>query len=509
MSEQGAGGKQTLTLTSLGIDTYKEAVIYLRADCEVCKSEGFEAFTRVRVQLGERSIIATIHTVKSNLLRHCQASLSEYAWKMLGAKEGDEVQLSHPRPLTSLEDIRRKIYGGKLGSDQLNGIIGDITSGRLSEIHIAAFLTACANGRLDIDEIDGLTASMVKHGNRLHWRSGSDVIVDKHCVGGLPGNRTTPIIVAIVSAFGLTMPKTSSRSITSPAGTADTMEVLAPVELDLADIRKVVEAENGCIVWGGAVDLSPADDVLIRVERALVLDSTGQMVASVLSKKIAAGSTHVVIDIPVGPAAKIRSTQAAEKLKHAMEEVGRRQGLHVKVLLSDGRQPVGFGIGPALEARDVLQVLQNDPAAPVDLREHALTLAAAVLEFSTHVPEGEGKNIARDLLQSGKAWKKFQAICRAQGGMRPIPNSSHQHLVRSTESGVVSEIHTYHIAQLAKLAGAPKAKAAGVDLHVKLGQQVEVGAALYTVHAESQGELQYALHFIRDIANQPVKIRHD
>ena len=194
---------------------------------------------------------------------------------------------------------------------------------------------------------------MVDAGDRLTWSS--EVVLDKHSVGGLPGNRTTPIVVAVVASHGLTMPKTSSRAITSPAGTADTMETLAPVDLDLPAIRRVVEREYGCVVWGGAVRLSPADDILIRVERALDIDSEGQLVASVLSKKIAAGSTHLVLDVPVGPTAKVRSVDAAHALSGALSDVAAAFGLKTNIVLSDGMQPVGRGIGPAPRQRTCSQ----------------------------------------------------------------------------------------------------------------------------------------------------------
>lgn len=488
--------KLTLTLKHLGIDTQSEAVIYARADSQICLSEGFAAQARIKVQKGERYIIATLNTVTTPLLHHNEAGLSEYAWNLLEAKEGEEVILSHPRPLHSLSFIRSKIYGNTLKAQELTDIIEDAVAGRLSDIHVAAFVAACAGGRLREEEIFHLTRAMVDTGERLSW--GRDLVVDKHCVGGLPGNRTTPIVVAIVAAFGLTMPKTSSRSITSPAGTADTMEVLAPVDLSLAQIRAVVEKENGCIVWGGGVALSPADDALIRVERALNLDSEGQLVASVLSKKIAAGSTHVVIDIPVGPTAKVHDGAMAERLIHLLKSVGDKLGIAVKAVVTEGFEPVGRGIGPALEARDVVQVLQNHKDAPQDLRAHALLLAGYILEFSPQVKKGQGKAVAEEILTSGKAWKKFQAICEAQGGMREIPQSCCQHVYTATRTGRVAQMDTKRMALLAKLAGAPQSKAAGIDLHVRLQTVVEKGQPLFTLHTQSPGELNYALSYLQE-----------
>lgn len=300
----------------------------------------------------------------------------------------------------------------------------------------------------------------------------------------------------IVAEAGLTIPKTSSRAITSPAGTADTMETLAPVTLSLERIRRVVEREHGCIVWGDNARLSPADDVLIRVEGPLDFDSDGQLAASILSKKIAAGSTHVLIDMPLGPTAKIRSLHGARHLTQRLTAVGAALGLHVSVEVSDGSQPVGRGIGPALEARDVLAVLRSEPGAPPDLRSRALRLAGRILEFSPSFAAGTGERAAAEILNSGRAWRRFQSICEAQGGLREPPKAPLHSVVTADAAGTCLAIDNRHIAQLAKLAGAPRIPAAGVDLHVRLGEVVEKGQPLFTIHAEAPGELAYALRYL-------------
>lgn len=484
---------QSLRVVCLGINTYKEAVVYIREDSHICQSEGFEAQARIRLRFEDTYIIATLNTIKNNLLKPGQAGLSEYAVKLLGVKDDDEIYLSHPEPLHSLSYVRAKIYGNKLAEESFNEIVNDIVAGRLSDIHISSFLTACAGNNLTQAEILGLSKSMISVGARIAWPS--QLVVDKHCVGGLPGNKTTLIIVPIVAAFGLTIPKTSSRAITSAAGTADTMETLAPVDLSFSCMQAVVEKESGCIVWGGSVLLSPADDIMIRVEQALDLDSGGQLVASVLSKKIAAGSNHVVIDIPIGPTAKIRTNEQADIVTANLKWVGKKLGIRAEVIYTDGAQPVGYGIGPALSARDVLQVLQNKPEAPEDLRSKALDIAGQVLEFSARVATGTGRKVAEEILTSGQAWHKFQAICEAQGGMRVPPKAAYTHVCVAKNQGVVKAIDNRRIARVGKLAGAPQAQAAGVDLHVKVDAKVEIEQPLFTIHAESKGELEYALNF--------------
>jgi thymidine phosphorylase len=496
----------TLRLRRLGIDTYQEPVLYMHSDCPVCRSEGFEAQSRVELHVNGRTVVATLNVVQGSFLDVGEAGVSEAAWRLLRAPEGAPVTLRHPAPLESLGHVRAKVYGRKLTPTALRAVIEDVAAGRYSELQLAAFVTACAGDRLDLDETVALTRAMVDVGERMDWGPGQ--VLDKHCVGGLPGNRTTMVVVPIVAACGLRMPKTSSRAITSPAGTADTMETVAPVDLDVPAIRRVVERTGGCIVWGGAVRLSPADDILIRVERPLDLDSQGQLVASVLSKKSAAGSTHVLIDIPVGPTAKVRSHEAANLLAHQLQSTAQAIGLQLRVVLTDGSAPVGFGIGPALEARDVLAVLRNEAGAPADLAQRSLLLAGHLLEMGGVAPEGAGAALAHAVLADGRAWRKFQDICEAQGGMRtPLPSAC-RHEVPALRSGCVLGIDNRRLARIAKLAGAPGDPGAGIDLHVRVGDFVERGQPLFSLYADTPGELAYALDYA-SVQSETIHVSED
>ena len=484
---------QILKARKLGIDTLSEPVILLHKDCGICRSEGFSSLNRVALEAGDHSAIATLYQTDSGLLACDEAGLSDAAWTLLAVEEGAAVKVRHAPPVESLAYLRRRVFGHELDQDAFNEVISDIVQGRYSAVEMSAFVTACAANPLSIKEIKALTRAMVNGGDVMRWDSA--VIVDKHSVGGLPGNRTTPIIVAIVTALGLTMPKTSSRAITSPAGTADTMETMAPVDLNVAAIRRVVEKEGGCIAWGGAVHLSPADDILIRIERALDIDSEGQLIASVLSKKIAAGATHLVIDMPVGPTAKVRNDEAALTLEAGLIAVANASGLNLEIVRGDGRQPIGRGMGPALEARDVLAVLKGSHQAPQDLRSRAIELSGSLLELAGRTPKGAGQALAAAVLEDGRAWAKFQRICEAQGGMREPPYSRHRKEWVADREGILLEIDNRRIARLAKLAGAPSDQAAGVELHVRLGDRITPGMPLCTVHADAPGELAYALNY--------------
>ncbi|MEH6471457.1 MAG: thymidine phosphorylase family protein [Halopseudomonas sp.] len=483
-----------LNARKLGIDTHQELTIYLHHDSHVCHSEGFSALTRVRVETDSHTIIATLHIVHSKLLTPQEIGFSDSAWHRMDLSEGVQVWVSHPKPLNSLSFLRAKVFGHKLKPKQIYAIVDDIAAGRYADVHLAAFITACADSQLDTDEIIALTRAMVDTGSQLNWHT--DVVVDKHCVGGLPGNRTSPILVSILAAIGLTMPKTSSRAITSPAGTADTMETLTEVSLTLEKMQQVVQQHGGCLAWGGSVKLSPADDLLIRVERALDIDSEGQLIASVLSKKLAAGATHVLIDIPVGPTAKVRDQASADKLSKQFRDVASALGLQLRIVISDGSQPVGRGIGPALEASDIVAVLQNNVNAPQDLKKRAIMLAGELLEMSDHVAAGKGRKLARKVLESGQAWAKFEAICQAQGGLKTPPTAHYRYNLVAEQTGHIATIDNRLLAQVAKLAGAPADKAAGIVIYKKLNDPVKAGETLLTLHAESPGELDYAVEFL-------------
>ena len=486
-------------LRRLGIDTHTENIIFMRSDSPVCRSEGFTANTRVAVNYGANSIIATLNVITSDLIDEGEAGLSEAGFQNLAAQEGDLITVTHVQPILSFSEVRAKMFGRKFNEPAIQRIISDIRHGLYSKIEIAAFVTVCSGDNLALDEVIYLTQAMINSGATLTWNE--PLIVDKHCVGGLPGNRTTPIVVPIVAAAGLIIPKTSSRAITSPAGTADVIETMTPVNLSLEKIKEVVQKEGGCMAWGGAVKLSPVDDVIISVEKALDVDSAGQMIASVLSKKAAAGSTHVVIDIPVGETAKVRTKEEAFLLEYYLRAVGLAIRMEVEVLITDGSQPVGRGIGPALEAMDVLSVLRNEPGAPADLKERAVQLAGLMLEKAGAEPGGKGKDRALEILESGLALEKFYRICEAQGGFTEPAPAPLQHDILAVTDGIVRSIDNRKLAKVGKLAGAPRAAGAGILFRAPLGKHVKKGEPLFSIFAASQGELSYAVTYLHSAGN--------
>jgi thymidine phosphorylase len=486
----------------VAIDTWRENVVYLHRDCAVVRAAGFQALSKVKVLANSHSISAVLNVVDdAAIVRPDELGLSEDAFARLDLQAGSAARVTPAEPPESLPALRRKIDGERLSRADLHAIVRDIAQARYSKIELAAFVVATHGSNLEREEVRDLTEAMIDAGRRLDWQHAvrGGPVVDKHCIGGIPGNRTSMVVVPIVAAHGMLCPKTSSRAITSPAGTADTMAVLAEVELPVQRLQQIVRDTNGCLAWGGAAGLSPADDILISVERPLGIDSQGQMVASILSKKIAAGSTHLVLDIPVGPTAKVRSMPEAQQLRKLFEYVASHLNLQLDVMITDGSQPIGRGIGPVLEARDVMRVLRNDPAAPVDLREKSLRLAGRVIEFDPDVRGGDGWRIARDILESGRALAQMEAIIDAQGRRGELPPLGElTHEVTADGRGTVAAIDNLRLARIARLAGAPQVMGAGVDLLRKVGDAVVAGQPMYRIHARYAADLGFA----RDLAQR-------
>ncbi|UYN94619.1 MAG: thymidine phosphorylase family protein [Enhydrobacter sp.] len=487
-----------LRVRKLGIDTSQETVAFLSRRCPFYRAEEFLALARIEITGGGRRIVATLNIVDDPaILAPDELGLSMLAFRQLGLPDGAPVEIAQAAAPASLDHVRAKIDGAELSPEAYRAIAEDLAAHRYSKMEIAAFLIASARFTT-APEVLSLTRAMASVGSRLAWDNGG-IVVDKHCIGGIPGNRTSMIVVPIVAAHGLMIPKTSSRAITSPAGTADTMEVLARVDLGPDEMREIVAAEKGCLAWGGHANLSPADDVLITVERPLSIDTPEQMVASILSKKLAAGSTHLLLDLPVGPTAKLRDRSRFVTLRKLFEYVSDQVGLQTEVVATDGSQPVGRGIGPWLEARDVMQVLERDPAAPRDLEERAVFLAGHVLEFDPALRGGRGIVRAREILESGAALAKMRHIMAAQG---PPPAACAPggltHDVKAAHDGVVSAIDCLRLARIARLAGAPADKGAGVDLFKKIGEPVEKGEPLYRIHAAFEADFRFASRHAAD-----------
>ncbi|MBW3014709.1 AMP phosphorylase [Candidatus Woesearchaeota archaeon] len=449
---------------------------------------------RLVIKKGSRKIICIVDVTRDEkIVKPGVLGLFKEAYEKFGSKDGITVDATVTRRPESLKFIRQKLGGKPLTKNQIDSIVSDIAEWKLSATEVTYFVSACYVHGLSINETYNLTKAMVNSGQIL--RPKAKRVFDKHCIGGLPGNRTTPLVVSIAAAAGLTVPKTSSRSITSPAGTADTMEVIANVKIPLKRMKQIVDSVGGCMVWGGALNLSPADDAIIQVEHPLSIDAEGQLLASILAKKLSVSSTDILIDIPAANDAKV-DRKKAQHLRKKFLQLAKKFHINMRVLITDGRQPIGKGIGPGLEARDVLWILKGDPKGPADLKKKALMLAGEMLEMGKKAKKGEGFQIAKEILESGAAYEKFVEIVKAQGEKQLDPEKikpgKYFFDYKSSKAGDVIDIDNSLITAVAKATGAPVDKGAGVYLNYHIADDINIGDILFTIYSDNKEKLEYA-----------------
>ncbi|MFH1290082.1 MAG: thymidine phosphorylase, partial [Nanoarchaeota archaeon] len=368
---------------------------------------------------------------------------------------------------------------------------------------IAYFVSGVYHNGMSFKETVYLTEAMAKTGRMLKWKSNK--IADKHSIGGIPGNRTTPIVVSICAAAGITIPKTSSRAITTAAATADVMEAITNISLSAEELQKVVKKTGACLAWGGSLGLAPADDKLIRVEKMLGVDPESQLIASILSKKLAAGSKIILLDIPYGKGAKVSLVQA-KKLKQQFMKMARYFRLNTEVVLTKGDQPIGNAIGPVLEMIDLYKILKREPSRPIDLEEKSIFLAAKLLEMMGKAGKGKGKKRALEILDSGGALKKFEEIIKAQGKKKyALKLAKHKQNILAKSNSKVSAINNKFINSLGRKLGCPTSKGAGIYIHKHIGEKAKKGDLLLTLYSESKKELNDAIKFCNE--TNPITLR--
>jgi putative thymidine phosphorylase len=445
----------------------------------------------------KRKEITCILDISSNekTVPNGNIGLFDEVLEKIGVKGKDVIELKFTGKPESIKHIRDKLFGKRLKYKELYHIIDDITNGRLTSIEETYFVAAGFIKGWNTSEVVNMTKAMVETGQKIKFKG---ITLDKHCIGGVPGNRTTMIVIPIVAAAGFTIPKTSSRAITSPAGTADTMECLAKVELPEEKIKKIVKKSHACIVHGGSMNLAPADDKIIEVEHPLSIDAEGQLLASVMAKKYSVTANHVLIDIPMGKSTKADNPKTAKRLKKMFQLIGSKLGMNVKVIVTDGSQPVGNGVGPLLEARDVMAVLGNDPLAPQDLRRKAIYMAGVLLSMTGKYNRGQAMKLAEEILNSGKALKKMQEIIKLQGKQNEPELGKFTYQVKSSKRGRIKEIDNEVISKIARIAGTPDDKGAGLFIVKKVDEKVRRGDLLYTVYAKTLFNLNLAKEFLED-----------
>lgn len=469
-----------------------QANIALLNDAEAMRY-GVHAGDKIRISWDHKELIAEANTTdEKNSSGHI--GLYEDIWKKTTIPNNTIVEIEVLERAPSIQAIKKRLLGKKLKYEEFEQIFKDISSGVLTRTEITYFVASGFMRQYTDEELYFMTKAMAETGEMLKFPG---TVVDKHSVGGLAGNRTTMVVIPIIASLGLTIPKTSSRAITSPAGTADTMEVLAPVSLSAEKIHEIVKKHGACLVWGGGFNLAPADDKILKVSYPLSLEPYSKMLVSIMAKKVAAGVKYLVIDMPVGETTKIPDMKTAKELEKKFKYLAGKFKIKIKVIMTKTEDPVGRGVGPALEARDVLRVLQQKDNYPADLANKAIHLAGELLELCGKAKKGHGATLAWKTLESGKAWAKMQEIIKAQGGN---PNVQPDNIVigackkyfNAPKSGKITFTDNKMINVIARILGAPADKLAGVYLNKEFNDPVKKGERLFTLYARTQDRIKLA-----------------
>lgn len=477
----------------LGISAGGKQIVVM--DDEYSRSLGIHSSDRAKITYNQKTIIAIVNVAMD--FPRKTLGIFEEVQNILKIREGETVTVIPAERPESLGFIRNKLMGQRLSASEIHSIVLDVVERHLSDVELAAFVTSLHIRGTSMDEVEALTKSMVSTGQTI--KINKLPILDKHSIGGVPGDKTTILIVPIIAAAGFTIPKTSSRAITSPAGTADRIEVLCPVNLTAEEIQNVVEETNACLAWGGALDLAPADDLLIQIEYPLSIDPL--LLPSIMSKKKAIGAEYIVVDMPTGRGAKIKTTGEAQNLAQEFIEIGKRLNIHVQCGVTFGEQPIGCAIGPALEAREALSTLMGKGKGPIDLINKATHLAGILFEM---MGAKNGAAEAKKIINTGKAENKLREIIAAQGGDSKIKPEDIEvgpkiAEIRAKENGSIQWINNRDIAQIARVAGAPKTKGAGVLLKKKMGDKVKKEDILFQIYSKNRQKLNSAVLLAKTI----------
>lgn len=468
---------------------------------KTAKKIGVHHRDRISISTSSKQLSTSIDLIET-IVKKDEIAVSSEIRKSLNLRKGQVVDVNFAPTSKSLSLIKKKLHKQTLSGREIKKIIQDVTNNSLSESEIALFISAMYKNKMTIHEKVSLIDAILETGHKLRLKN--KFIVDKHCIGGVAGNRTTPLVVSICAAGGLIIPKTSSRAITSAAGTADVIETIAEVDFPVRKLEKMIKKTNGFMVWGGSLGLVPADGKIIQIERALRIDPESQLVASIMSKKLALGSNYILIDIPYGKSAKV-GKQRALSLAKEFEKLGRHYKKKIKCVLTKGDQPIGNGIGPVLELIDIIKILERKKG-PQDLEEKALFLAGELFEMTKKAKKGKGKELAREILDSGKAFEKFKQIIKIQNGkLRKLKPGKFKKDILAKRDLKIIEINNKKINSLAKIAGCPMDKSSGLHIFCHVGEKIDKKEKILTIYAESKSRLKKAISFYKK--EKPIRFK--
>ena len=424
--------------------------------------------------------------------------------------------------MRAVDIIIKKREKGELTGEEIKFFVDSFTRGETPDYQVAAWAMAVLLNGMTPRETTDLTLAMAQSGEILDLSDIVDIAVDKHSSGGV-GDKTTLVVLPVVSACGLPVGKMSGRGLGFSGGTLDKIESIPGYRVDLTtDEFKQQLKEFGIVLTGQSLDLAPADGKLYALRDVTgTVDSIPLIASSIMSKKIAAGAQAILLDVKVGLGAFMEDLDEARALSKLMIDIGNQAGRQVVTLLSDMNQPLGAAVGNSLELIEAIDTLRG--GGPVDFREHCLHVSAQMLILGKCAPNLEiGRRMAEAVIASGMAFEKFRVLVSAQSGdvsfvdtPQKFPKAKFTENVKAERSGYLSRLHARIIGEAAVALGAGRARkddpvdhAVGFIVHQKVGDYVEQNQPIFTIYANDETKLAAAQLDIRAAigwSDQPVE----
>jgi AMP phosphorylase len=451
---------------------------------------------------GQRKpIIVSLDTTDS-IVDEGEIGFFEDVWEKYRLKFGEVVKINLVPSSKAIASIRKKLLGGKLNYEEIYCIIKDIATDQLGTTLTTYYAAAGYAPGFDEEEMYYMTKALSETGDILKF---DGIVADKHSIGGVAGKGITPLVVPIVSCIdGVVVPNTSTRAVTSASATTDMLEVIMPMSFTKQELESMILKNNSFMVWGGGLDLAPADDKIIQVQKPLGIESIDKFVASIVAKKVAQGVNHVVFDVPMGKGAKIETEEEFQKVKSHFERVCGKFGIKVRIHRRDVRGIDGNAVGPALECREFLRVYERDERRSLQLEEDALQIAGDLIELCGKAQQGEGYVRAKQILESGDAFQKLKQIVKFQGGNENLSSNTLEiggitWDFISEHEGKIEGINNKKVFEVCVALGNPRIKEAGMYFYKKPGEEVKKGDKLVTLFATTDNRMQLGRRVLEEV----------
>lgn len=431
--------------------------------------------------------------------------------------------------MRAVDIIIKKRDKGELTREEIDFFIKGFTSGDIPDYQASAFAMAVLLNGMTPHETTDLTLAMAHSGQMMDLRDVVDIAVDKHSSGGV-GDKTTLTVLPVVAACGLPVGKMSGRGLGFSGGTLDKLESIPGyrVNLSIDEFKKQLK-EKGVVLSGQSLDLAPADGKMYALRDVTgTVQSIPLIASSIMCKKLAAGANAILLDVKTGLGAFMETLDEARVLANLMVDIGKLAGRDVVALLSDMNQPLGFAVGNSLEAIEAIETLQG--GGPADFREHCLHVSAHMLVLGKRAKDlAEGRAMAEKAIADGSGFEKFRVLVQAQGGdvsyvndTSKFPRAKFVEVVNAPRSGYISEVQARSVGEAAVTLGAGRAKksdtvdhAVGFVIHKKVGDQIQKGEPLFTIHANDEARLAeareavLAAHSFSDTVVPPLPLFYD